>query len=63
MAIEAAPAAVASLAWFAIHGPRIDVVIALFGGIAIRTVIALSRHQLLPHQPAAPTAQPVSLAR
>jgi tellurite resistance protein len=131
MAIEVAPAAVASLAWFAIHGPRIDVVIALFGGygvlmviaqlrllpvylrltfmpsmwsftfswaavaaaaiiwlqsaaptgyrvwqyvliaavtaliggIAIRTVIALSRHELLPHQPAAPTAQPVSLTR
>jgi tellurite resistance protein len=128
MAIEVAPAAVASLAWFAIHGARIDVVIAFFGGygvlmviaqlrllpaylrlpfmpsmwsftfswaavaaaaiiwlqsaaptgyrvwqytliaavtaliggIAIRTVIAISRHQLLPHQPAAPTADPVS---
>jgi tellurite resistance protein len=130
MAIEVAPAAVASLAWFAIHGPRIDVVIAFFGGygvlmviaqlrllpvylrlpfmpsmwsftfswaavaaaiiclqsaaptgyrvwqyvliaavtalvggIATRTVIAISRHQLVPHQPAAPTAHPVSLTR
>jgi tellurite resistance protein len=38
----------------------IAAVTALIGGIAIRTVIAISRHQLLPHQPAAPTADPVS---
>ena len=38
----------------------IAAVTALIGGIAIRTVIAISRHQLLPHQHAAPAAQPVS---
>ncbi|HEX4088316.1 MAG TPA: hypothetical protein VHZ33_06335 [Trebonia sp.] len=46
MAIEVAPAAVASLAWFAIHGPRIDVVIAFFGGYGLLMVIAQLR--LLP---------------
>jgi tellurite resistance protein len=46
MAIEVAPAAVASLAWFAIHGPQIDVVIAFFGGYGILMVIAQLR--LLP---------------
>jgi tellurite resistance protein len=41
----------------------IAAVTALVGGIAIRTVIAISRDQLLPHQPAAPAAEPVSLTR
>jgi len=46
MAIEVAPAAVASLAWFAIHGPRIDMVIAFLGGYGALMVIAQLR--LLP---------------
>jgi tellurite resistance protein len=124
LAIEVAPAAVTSLAWFAIHGDHVDAVTAflagygmlmvlaqlrllpaylrltfmpsfwaftfswaavattgiiwlqsthpagyrswqyvliaaitaLVGGIAIRTVIAISRHQFLPRPPAAPPA-------
>jgi tellurite resistance protein len=124
LAIEVAPAAVTSLAWFAIHGDRVDAVTAflagygmlmvlaqlrllpaylrltfmpsfwaftfswaavattgiiwlqstqptgyriwqyvlvaaitaLVGGIAIRTVIAIGRHQFLPRPPAAPAA-------
>jgi tellurite resistance protein len=46
MAIEVAPAAVASLAWFAIHGARIDMVTAFLGGYGILMVIAQLR--LLP---------------
>jgi tellurite resistance protein len=46
MAIEVAPAAVASLTWFAIHGARIDMVIALFGGYGVLMLIAQLR--LLP---------------
>jgi len=46
MAIEVAPAAVASLAWFAIHGARIDMVAAFLGGYGMLMVIAQLR--LLP---------------
>jgi len=46
MAIEVAPAAVASLAWFAIHGARIDMVTAFLGGYGVLMVIAQLR--LLP---------------
>jgi tellurite resistance protein len=130
MAIEVAPAAVASLAWFAIHGTGIDTVAALLagygtlmvlaqlrmlpaylrlkfmptmwaftfswaavaaagliwlqstqpagyrvwqyviaaaitafiGGIAVRTVIAIGRRQLLPRPPAAPPSAPESVS-
>jgi tellurite resistance protein len=46
MAIEVAPAAVASLAWFAIHGERIDMVTAFLAGYGILMVVAQLR--LLP---------------
>jgi tellurite resistance protein len=46
LAIEVAPAAVASLAWFAIHGERIDTVIALLGGYG--TLMVLAQLRLLP---------------
>jgi tellurite resistance protein len=46
MAIEVAPAAVASLAWFAIHGTRIDMIAAFLAGYGILMVIAQLR--LLP---------------
>jgi tellurite resistance protein len=40
MAIEVAPAAVASLAWFAIHGARIDMVAVFLAGYGVLMVIA-----------------------
>jgi tellurite resistance protein len=46
MAIEVAPAAVASIAWFAIHGPRVDQVTAFLAGYGMLMVIAQLR--LLP---------------
>jgi tellurite resistance protein len=46
MAIEVAPAAVASLAWFAINGPRIDIVTAFLAGYGVLMVLAQLR--LLP---------------
>jgi tellurite resistance protein len=46
MAILVAPPAVASLAWFAINGPRIDMVAALLAGYGALMVIAQLR--LLP---------------
>jgi tellurite resistance protein len=46
LAIEVAPAAVASLAWFAMHGPHIDAVVALLGGYGLLMVLAQLR--LLP---------------
>lgn len=46
MAIEVAPAAVASLAWFTMHGPQIDPVIAFLGGYGLLMVLAQLR--LLP---------------
>jgi hypothetical protein len=68
--IEVAPRAVASVAYVAIYGDRIDPALALLGGygllmvlaaisvliggVAIRTLVALARRQLLPHPAAAP---------
>jgi tellurite resistance protein len=46
MAIEVAPAAVASLAWFAIHGDQIDIVTAFLAGYGVLMVLAQLR--LLP---------------
>jgi tellurite resistance protein len=46
LAIEVAPAAVASLAYFAIHGDRIDSVVAFLGGYGLLMVLAQMR--LLP---------------
>jgi tellurite resistance protein len=46
LAIEVAPSAVASLAYFAIYGDRIDPVVALFGGYGLLMVLAQLR--LLP---------------
>ena len=46
LAIEVAPAAVASLAWFALHGPAIDVVAAFLAGYGLLMVLAQLR--LLP---------------
>ena len=46
LAIEVAPAAVASLAWFEIHGERIDAVIAALAGYGLLMVLAQVR--LLP---------------
>lgn len=46
LAIEVAPAAVASLAWFDTHGDRVDVVAALLAGYGLLMVIAQLR--LLP---------------
>jgi tellurite resistance protein len=46
LAIEVAPAAVASLAWFALNGGRIDVVTALLAGYGLLMVLAQLR--LLP---------------
>lgn len=46
MAIEVAPAAVASLAWFAINGPRVDLVTAFLAGYGMLMVLAQLR--LLP---------------
>jgi tellurite resistance protein len=43
MAIEVAPAAVASLAWFAIHGARIDTVAAFLAGYGVLMVLAQLR--------------------
>jgi tellurite resistance protein len=46
LAIEVAPAAVASLAWFAMHGPRVDAVAALLGGYGL--IMVLAQMRLLP---------------
>jgi tellurite resistance protein len=46
MAIEVAPAAVASLAWFAAHGDRVDAVTAFLAGYGLLMVLAQLR--LLP---------------
>jgi tellurite resistance protein len=46
MAIEVAPAAVASIAWFAIHGARVDLVTSFLAGYGMLMVIAQLR--LLP---------------
>lgn len=46
LAIQVAPAAVASLAWFAMHGVHIDVVAALLGGYGL--LMALAQVRLLP---------------
>jgi tellurite resistance protein len=46
LAIEVAPAAVASLAWFQIHGSRLDIVAAFLAGYGLLMVIAQLR--LLP---------------
>jgi tellurite resistance protein len=43
LAIEIAPAAVASLAWFQIHGEQIDTVAAVLGGYGLLMVIAQLR--------------------
>jgi len=55
MAIMVAPAAVASLAWFAIHGERIDQVAAFLAGYGILMVIAqlrlLPAYRRLPFMP------------
>jgi len=55
MAILVAPAAVASLAWFAIDGPRIDLVAAFLAGYGVLMVIAqlrlLSAYLRLPFMP------------
>jgi tellurite resistance protein len=46
VAIEVAPAAVASLAWFALNGGRIDAVAAFLGGYGL--LMALAQIRLLP---------------
>jgi tellurite resistance protein len=46
LAIEVAPAAVASLAWFAMHGEHLDAVVAFLGGYGLLMVLAQLR--LLP---------------
>jgi tellurite resistance protein len=46
LAIEVAPAAVASLAWFQIHGERIDIVAAALAGYGL--VMILAQLRLLP---------------
>jgi tellurite resistance protein len=46
LAIEVAPAAVASLGWFALHGEQIDIVLELLGGYGLLMVLAQLR--LLP---------------
>ncbi|MCW2549327.1 MAG: family transporter [Mycobacterium sp.] len=46
LAIEVAPAAVASLGWFALHGERIDIVLELLGGYGLLMVLVQLR--LLP---------------
>jgi tellurite resistance protein len=46
LAIEVAPAAVASLAWFAIDGDRVDLVAAVMGGYGL--MMALGQLRLLP---------------
>jgi tellurite resistance protein len=55
LAIEVAPAAVASLAWFQIHGDRIDIVAALLAGYGALMVIAQLRlipaYRQLPFMP------------
>ena len=43
LAIELAPAAVASLAWFAMHGPHVDQVAAFLGGYGLLMVLAQTR--------------------
>ncbi len=43
LAIEVAPSAVASLAWFAIHGDRVDDVAAAIGGYGLLMVLAQVR--------------------
>jgi tellurite resistance protein len=43
LAIEVAPAAVASLAWFEIHGDRLDLVAAVLAGYGLLMVIAQLR--------------------
>jgi tellurite resistance protein len=54
-AIEVAPAAVASIAWFGLNGGRIDAVAALFGGYGLLMVVAqlrlLPAYLRLPFQP------------
>jgi tellurite resistance protein len=55
LAIEVAPAAVASLAWFAIHGTQIDLVSAFLAGYGLLMVIAqlrlLPAYRKLPFMP------------
>ena len=55
LAIEVAPAAVASLAWFAIHGARVDLVTAFLAGYGLLMVIAQLRlvqlYRRLPFMP------------
>jgi tellurite resistance protein len=55
LAIEVAPAAVASLAWFQIHGDRLDVVAAVLAGYGLLMVIAqvrlVSLYRRLPFMP------------
>jgi tellurite resistance protein len=46
LAIEVAPGAVASLAWFAIHGDHVDAVAAAIGGYGL--LMALAQLRLLP---------------
>jgi tellurite resistance protein len=46
LAIEVAPAAVASVAWFSLHGDRIDTVAALLAGYGL--LMALAQLRLLP---------------
>lgn len=46
LAIEVAPAAVASLAWFAMHGVRVDAVAAALAGYG--TLMALAQLRMLP---------------
>ncbi len=55
LAIEVAPAAVASLAWFEIHGDRLDAVAAVLAGYGLLMVIAQLRlvalYRRLPFMP------------
>ncbi len=46
LAIEVAPPAVASIAWFSLHGDRIDTVAAVLGGYGL--LMALAQLRLLP---------------